>query len=120
MKAINHKLGGTLALIGALIGIVGHFWIFLNWYEIGMHAEAAEPGCEILLKYIQPAMFDFGILGAAAFLVSAYGFFTHQRWSFLVSVIGIVLALQGSWFVNVPYMAAGLPPVYFTLLPDCF
>jgi hypothetical protein len=26
-----------------------------------------------------------------------------------------VLALLGSWFINVPYMAAGLPPIYFTL-----
>ena len=30
-------------------------------------------------------------------------------------VIGIVLALLGSWFINVPYMAAGLPPIYFPL-----
>ena len=81
-----------------------------------MAAEAAEPGCEILLKYIQPAIFDLGILGGALFLVSAYGFFTGRNWSFLLSVIAITLALQGSWFINVPYMAAGLPPVYFTLL----
>ena len=33
----------------------------------------------------------------------------------LLSVIGIVLALQSTWFINVPYMAAGLPPVYFPL-----
>jgi len=32
-----------------------------------------------------------------------------------LSVIGLVLALLGSWFINVPYMAAGLPPVYFPL-----
>ncbi|MFC2043323.1 hypothetical protein ACFLUA_04160 [Chloroflexota bacterium] len=111
----NYKLGAILALIGSLIGIVGHFVIFLNWYEIGMAAESAEPGCEILLKWIQPAMFDFGVLGGALFLVSAYGFFTHRNWAFLVSVIAMVLALQGSWFINVPYMSADLPPVYFTI-----
>ena len=97
------------------MGIIGHYSIFLNWYETGMAAEAAEPGCEILLKYIQPAIFDLGILGASLFLVSAYGFFTERKWAFMLSVIAIVLALQGSWFINVPYMAAGLPPVYFTL-----
>lgn len=97
------------------MGFIGHYVIFLNWYEAGMAAEAAEPGCEILLKYIQPAIFDLGILGGALFLVSAYGFFTGRNWSFLLSVIAITLALQGSWFINVPYMAAGLPPVYFTL-----
>ena len=48
----NYRLGGILTLIAALLGIVGHFVIFLNWYQTGMHAEAAEPGCEILLKFL--------------------------------------------------------------------
>ncbi|HEX6033127.1 MAG TPA: hypothetical protein VFY83_01790 [Anaerolineales bacterium] len=107
--------GGMLAVIGALMGIIGHFILFLNWYHIGMSAESAEPGCEILLKYIHPLMADFGILGGVFFAVSALGYFTGKNWAFLLSVIGIVLALLGSWFVNVPYMAAGLPPVYFPL-----
>ncbi len=108
-------LGGSLATIGALLGLVGHFSLFLNWYQIGMSAESAEPGCEILLKYIHPLMADFGILGAVLFAVSAYGFFTKKNWAFFLSVIGIVLALLGSWFINVPYMAANLPPIYFPL-----
>jgi hypothetical protein len=111
----NRKLGGFLGIIGGLLGIIGHTVIFLRWYVPGMHAEAAEPGCEILLKYINPAMSDFGMLAGAIFLVSAYGFFTKKNWAYLLSVIGIVLALQGAWFVNVPFMAAGLPPVYFIL-----
>jgi hypothetical protein len=111
----NEKLGGIVALIGGLMGIIGHFIIFLNWYFRGMAAEAAEPGCEILLKWIHPAMADIGIFGGVIFLVSAYGFFTRQKWAFLLSVIAIVLSLQGAWFINVPFMAADLPPVYFTL-----
>lgn len=111
----NQKLGGFIALIAGTMGIIGHFVIFLNWYLRGMAAEAAEPGCEILLKWIHPAITDIGILGAVIFLVSAYGFFTKQKWAFLSSVIAIVLSLQGAWFINVPFMAAGLPPVYFTL-----
>jgi hypothetical protein len=97
------------------MGIIGHFIIFMNWYFRGMSAEAAEPGCEILLKWINPAMADLGILGGVLFLVSAYGFFTKKGWAFLLSVIAIVLSLQGAWFINVPFMAAGLPPVYFTI-----
>jgi len=108
-------LGGVLALIAALIGIIGHIVLFLQWYRIGMSAESAEPGCEILLKYIHPLMADFGLLAGVFFAVSAYGFFTGRSWAFFLSTIGLVLALLGSWFVNVPYMAAGLPPVYFPL-----
>ncbi|NLE75672.1 MAG: hypothetical protein GX605_02820 [Chloroflexi bacterium] len=111
----RHQLGGILALIGALMGIIGHMVLFLQWYRLGMAAESAEPGCEILLKYIHPLLADFGLLAGVLFAVSAYGFFTRKGWAFLLSVMALVLALLGSWFVNVPFMAADLPPVYFPL-----
>lgn len=111
----KNTLGGILATVSALMGIIGHFVLFLNWYHIGMGAESAEPGCEILLKYIHPALADLGIFAGVLFAVSAYGFFSKKNWAFLLSVIGIVLALLGSWFINVPYMAASLPPIYFPL-----
>jgi NADH:ubiquinone oxidoreductase subunit K len=60
-------------------------------------------------------MADFGILGGILFAVSAYGFFTRRNWAFFLSMVAIVLALLGSWFINVPYMAASLPPIYFPL-----
>jgi hypothetical protein len=104
----NRVLGGILATVSGLMGLIGHTIIFLQWYVRGMGAEAAEPGCEILLKYIHPALSDLGMLAGVIFLVSAYG-------AFLLSVIAIVLALQGAWFINVPFMAASLPPVYFIL-----
>jgi len=111
----NHKLGGILAAIAAVIGIIGHFILFFQYYQAGMHAEAAEPGCEILLKWVHPLLANMGLLAAALFAVSAYGYFTKKRWAFALSVFGLILALLGSFFVNVPFMAAGLPPVYFSL-----
>jgi hypothetical protein len=60
-------------------------------------------------------MTDLGIFGGVLFAVAAYGYFIQKNWAFFVSVIALVLALLGSWFINVPYMAAGLPPVYFPL-----
>lgn len=112
---VNFRLGGILAVTGALLGIIGHSLLFLNWYQIGMAAESAEPGCEILLKYIHPALSDLGIMAGVLFVVSAYGFFTRRDWAFFLSVIAITLALLASWFINVPFMAADLPPVYFSL-----
>lgn len=114
-KEQNYLLGGVASSIGALMGVVGHFVLFQAWYFRGMAAESAEPGCEILLKYLHPALTDMGILAGVLFGVAAYGFFTRRTWAFFVSVIGIVLALQSTWFINVPYMAASLPPIYFTL-----
>jgi hypothetical protein len=114
MKA-KDRLGTILALIGAVLGIVGTYLIFLNWYTPALTAEAAEPGCEILLKYLMPALSDFGILAGVLYAVSAYGFFTAAGWAFPLVVIANVLALQGSWFINVPFMAASMPPVYFII-----
>ncbi len=111
----NAMLGGIISIAGALLGIIGHFILFQAWYFRGMAAESAEEGCEILLKFLHPALTDLGILGGVLFAMAAFGFFTRRRWAFFVSVIAIVLSLQGSWFINVPYMAADLPPVYFSL-----
>ena len=111
----KNLLGAALGLAGALIGIIGHFVLFQKWYIVGMNTPSAEPGCEILLETIHPFMADLGLLAGVLFAVSAYGFLTRASWAFLLSVVGIVLALLGSWFVNVPFMAAGLPPVYFPL-----
>jgi hypothetical protein len=111
----KNLLGGILAIIASLLGIIGHFVLFQKWYYVGMHTQSAEPGCEILLKYIHPLMADFGIFAGVLFAVSAYGFFTKRNWAFFLSVVALVLALLGSWFINVPYLAAGLPPVYFPL-----
>jgi len=108
-------LGGYLAIFSAVIGLVGHFILFEKWYVAGMSAESAEPGCEILLKYIHPVLADVGLLAAAIFIVAAYGFFTKQKWAFMLSVIAMVMALLSSWFINIPFMAASLPPVYFSL-----
>lgn len=111
----RNVLGGILAIIASLMGIVGHIMLFLKWYRIGMSADSAEPGCEILLKTIHPLLTDFGIFAGVLFAVAAYGFFTRKNWAFFLSVVGLVLALLASWFINVPYMAADLPPVYFLL-----
>lgn len=111
----RHLVGAALATIGAVIGIIGHFVLFQQWYLVGMHTPSAEPGCEILLETIHPLMADLGLFGAVLFIVSAFGYLARKNWAFFLSVVALVLALLGSWFVNVPYMAAGLPPVYFLL-----
>lgn len=109
----EERIGAILALIGGLIGILGTFLLFMNWYEIGRTAESAEPGCEILLTYLMPVLSDLGIFAGVLYLLSAYGFFNRKGWAFPIVVIANVLALQGGFFINVPFMAADLPPVYF-------
>ena len=68
----NLRLAGWLALVGAGLGIIGNFLVFLNWYDILKVTPSAEPGCEILIKYIMPALSDLGIIGGVLYAVSAY------------------------------------------------
>ena len=35
----KHLWGGILAAIAAVMGIVGHFVLFFQWYHIGMGAD---------------------------------------------------------------------------------
>lgn len=109
------RWGAIITLILGLLGIIGTYLIFMTWFGPARYAEAAEPGCEILLGYLMPALSDFGITAGVIFLVSSLGYFSGQRWAFPASVVASTVALQGSWFINVPMMAAGLPPIYFTI-----
>jgi hypothetical protein len=111
----NNRWGSITTLILGLLGIIGTYLIFIGWFDKARFAEAAEPGCEILLGYLMPALSDFGITAGVIFLVSSYGYYTGQKWAFPASIVASALALQGSWFINVPMMAAGLPPIYFTI-----
>jgi len=109
----QNRLGAIVTLVLGLLGIIGTYMIFMAWFGPARFAEAAEPGCEILLGYLMPALSDFGITAGVIFLVSSYGYYTERTWAFPASIVASALALQGSWFINVPMMAAGLPPIYF-------
>lgn len=111
----NRTLGAILSIIGALLGVFGTIYLFMNWYFPSLSFEAAEPGCEILLKYIFPALSDVGILAGIIYAVSAYGYITGASWAFSTSVFALVLALPSTWFINVPFMAADQPPIFFPL-----
>ena len=111
----NNRLGVIMGTIGALMNIIGIFIIFMTNYEKAQNLEAAEPGCELLLKWIMPGLSDLGILGGVFFAVAAYGFYLKKNWAFPCLVIANVLVLQATWFVNVPFMAAGEAPIYFIL-----
>ena len=110
----NYKLGFVLALIGALLGIFGSFLIFTRWYEPMMAAEiaAGRPDEETIVKFIIPALSDFGIIAGVLWAVAAYGFLSKARWAWPVAVTANVLALQGSFFPMIPAASRGLPPVF--------
>ncbi len=111
----RRALGAVLCIIGAVLGIFGTIYLFMNWYIPSLNFEAGEPGSEILLKYIFPALSDVGIVAGVMYAVSAYGFIVGTTWASSLAVIAIVLALPATWFINIPFMAANQPPIFFPL-----
>ncbi len=111
----NRWLGMTVGIIGALLSLVGTFILFMKWYEPAQHFEALKAGCEILLKYVMPILADVAILAGLLYIGSVYGYFSRKSWAYPTIVIANILALQGSWFLNMPFMASGHPPVYFLI-----
>lgn len=107
-------LGGILAALGAVLGLVVSFLLFTSWYEPMQAAEiaAGRPDEQIIVKYIIPVLSDFGILAGALYAVGAYGFFTHRDWAWPLAVIANVLALEGSFFPMIPAASRGLPPAF--------
>lgn len=117
----RRKLGLITALIGAALGLAGAFLLFTNWYEPMQAAElaAGRPDEQIIVKYIIPALSDFGILAGAIYAIGAYGFGTRQPWAWPLTVIANVVALQGSFFPMIPAASRGLPPAFgLVFLPN--
>lgn len=108
------RFGALLALVAALITIFGTFILFTQWYEPMKAAEVAagRPDEEIIVKFIIPALSDFGIIAGVLWAVAAYGYFSKLSWAWPVSVVANVLALLGSFFPMIPAASRGLPPMF--------
>lgn len=108
----NVKLGAAIAIVGALLGIVGSLVLFTRWYNPVMAAELAQgrPDEMIIVQYIFPALNDIGVIAGTLWAVAAYGFLTRRPWAWSLAVVANVLALQGSFFPMIPPVTRDLPP----------
>ena len=102
----NYKLGGWLAIIGALMGIGLNFVFFMITYKPLIAAQAIRcgPGCVMVITYMLPAFTDIGIISGVLYAVSAVGFFKKEKWAYTVAVVANVLALWTSFWPSIPIM----------------
>ncbi len=114
MKTRENRIGFWLAVAGALLGIVGMFVTFTQWYEPMRAAEmaAGRPDEEVIVRFIIPVLNDLGMLGGVLWALAAFGFFHARKWAWPVAVVASVLALQGSFFPMIPAASRGLPPMF--------
>lgn len=106
--------GGVIALIGALIGIVGVFVAFMLAYEPMMVAEVAagRPDEETIVKWVIPFLSDIGIIAGTLWAIAAYGFFKRERWAWTFAVTANVISLLTGFFAMIPALSRGILPLF--------
>ncbi|MHA1520154.1 MAG: hypothetical protein ACTSRK_08220 [Promethearchaeota archaeon] len=108
-------LGFTLAIVGAVIGIVLHTQLFLIWYDFLIAEQIRQFPLTtnwIVITYMLPVFTDFGLLAGSLYAVSAFGFLTKKNWAYAVATVANVLALQFSFWPMIPPLDLGLIPWY--------
>jgi len=115
----KRNLGMLLSSLGAIIGIVGTWVLFIIFYEPYQVALLAGSGCDAIIIGFFPIMADFGIIAGVLYLLSAIGFYSEKNWAFYLAAIANVLALQGAFWAMIPAMSVGLPPSFILVfLPN--
>jgi len=115
----KRNLGMLLSSLGAIIGIVGTWVLFIIFYEPYQVALLAGSGCDAIIIGFFPIMADFGVIAGVLYLLSAIGFYSELDWAFYVAVVANILALQGAFWAMIPAMSVGLAPAYIVVfLPN--
>jgi len=117
----KQKAGTVVSLIGAVVGIVGVFVVFMLSYELMMAVEiaAGRPDEAEIVKYFIPFLSDLGIVAGALWAIAAFGFSRKERWAWNVAVIANVISLLTGFFAMIPALSRGLFPLFlFIFIPN--
>lgn len=108
----RRTLGLTIAVIGALLGLIGTLVLFVRWYDPVIEAEhmAGRPDEGLIVQYIFPALSDIGVIAGVLWALAAYGFAARRNWAWTLAVVANVMALQSSFFPMIPPVTRDLPP----------
>ena len=108
----NSKLGVALAMVGALVGMIG-FFLFIQLYNplITTLESLNRPYEGQAVRYTFALLGYLTIAAGALWTLSLYGFLTRERWAWMLGVIASTLSILAGFFPMVPAMDARLPPV---------
>ncbi|MDE3089562.1 MAG: hypothetical protein KGJ80_09315 [Chloroflexota bacterium] len=107
----NYKLGAVLAVIGAIVGMIG-FFVFVQIYN---------PLINTMINLNrsfegQSVRYTFAVLGyltiaaGALWTLALYGFLTQERWAWMLGIIASTLSILAGFFPAVPAMDAKVVP----------
>ena len=113
--------GSIIALVGAVVGIIGVFVVFMLAYGpmIAVEIGAGRPDEADIVKYVIPFLSDLGIVAGVLWAVSAYGFAKKTQWAWRTAVIANVMSLLTGFFSMIPALSRGLFPLFLIVfLPN--
>ena len=112
-------LGVLLSTIGAVLGIVGTWILFVLYYEPYQAAMLAPPpagvGTDAIIVAFLPITADFGLIAGVLYAISALGFWSESEWAFPTAVVANILALLSGFWPFIPAITVGQPPVFLAL-----
>ncbi len=114
-------VGILLSAIGGILGVAGHWLLFVMYYEPYQAAMLAPPpagvGTDAIIVAFLPIIADFGIISGILYLLSSMGFFYETKWAFPTAIIANILGLLAGFWPFIPAITVSQPPVY---LPTIF
>ena len=108
----NFKLGAVLAVIGAIVGMIG-FFVFVQIYNplitTMVNLNRAHEGESV--RYTFAVLGYLTIAAGALWTLALYGFLTKERWAWMLGIIASTLSILAGFFPMVPAMDAKVPPM---------
>ena len=116
----NKNLGIIFTLIGAILGILGTWILFVLFYEPLQAAMLLPPaqggvGTDAIAIIFLPIVCDLAIIGGVLYALSAIAFYGDVEWAFPVAISANILSLQASFWPFIPAITVGQPPVFLLI-----
>jgi len=107
----NFKLGVVLAIIGVIVGMIG-FWVYVQIYNplINTMTNLNRAHEAQSVKYTFALLGYLTIAAGALWSLALYGFWTKERWAWMLGVIASTVSILAGFFPMVPAMDAKIMP----------
>ena len=106
--------------IGGILGVLGHWLLFVIYYEPYQAAMLPPPptgvGTDAIIVAFLPIIADFGIISGIMYLLASMGFYYETNWAFPTALIANIFALLAGFWPFIPAITVSQPPVYFPII----
>lgn len=113
-------VGIVLSAIGGILGVLGHWLLFIMYYEPYQAAMLAPPpagvGTDAIIVAFLPIIADFGIISGIMYLLAAMGFFYETDWALPTALAANIFALLAGFWPFIPAITVAQPPVYLPVV----